>query len=138
MKQITTELHEVNYGFSQITIELHEVNYPNIMKLIPYGQSNYEIVATQNFYYIDKTPYIAKIESMGSRFLFFLRPRRFGKSLFLSMLEHYYDIERKDEFDNLFGETWIGKNPTPLRNTYPVLKLSFSGIIILPKIRTAS
>ena len=98
------------------------------MKLIPYGQGSYETVATNNFYYVDKTPFIETIEKLDSRFLFFLRPRRFGKSLFVSMLKHYYDINRKDDFEELFGNTYIGKNPTPLHNTYPILYLNFSGI----------
>ena len=57
-----------------------------------------------------------------------LRPRRFGKSLFLSVLEHYYDKARAEQFDELFADTYIGRNPTKLRNAYPVLKLNFSGI----------
>jgi len=101
---------------------------PDDMKLIPYGQSNYKNIATQNFYYVDKTAYIEVLEQMGARFLVFLRPRRFGKSLFVSMLRHYYEITRKDEFERLFGNTYIGSHPTPLRNSYPVLFLTFSGI----------
>jgi len=97
-------------------------------KLIPYGQSNYESMATNNFYYVDKTHFIEKIEEYGSRFLFFMRPRRFGKSLFLSTLHYYYDINQKDNFQKLFGNTYIGKNPTGLQNTYPVLKFSFAGV----------
>lgn len=99
-----------------------------MMKLIPYGQSNYKTVATQNFYYVDKTRYIELLEQMGPRFLFFLRPRRFGKSLFVSMLRHYYDRNLNDEFEALFGHTYIGQHPTPLRNAYPVLFFTFSGI----------
>ena len=98
------------------------------MKLIPYGQSNYKNVATQNFYYVDKTHYIELLEQMGPRFLIFLRPRRFGKSLFVSMLQHYYDHNLRDEFESLFGHTYIGRHPTPLRNAYPVLFFTFSGI----------
>ncbi len=98
------------------------------MKKIPYGIANYEKIKTQNYYFIDKTQFIEKIESLGSKYLFFLRPRRFGKSLFISILEHYYDILRKDQFEELFGDTYIGKNPTELRNSFPVLKLNFSGI----------
>ncbi len=99
-----------------------------MMKLIPYGQSNYKTVATQNFYYVDKTRYLELLEQMGTRFLFFLRPRRFGKSLFVSMLRHYYDRNLNDEFEALFGHTYIGQHPTPLRNAYPVLFFTFSGI----------
>jgi len=66
------------------------------------------------------------LENHGGRYLFFLRPRRFGKSIFVYILEHYYDINAKDKFDVLFGDTYIGKNPTPLKNSYPVLHINFS------------
>ena len=98
------------------------------MKKIPYGVGNYKKLKTQNYYFIDKTKFIEKIEDLGSQYLFFLRPRKFGKSLFLSMLEYYYDILAKDEFETLFSDTYIGKNPTPLKNSYPILKFDFSGI----------
>ncbi len=98
------------------------------MKKIPYGIANYEKLKKQDYYFIDKTHFIEKLESLGSQYLFFLRPRRFGKSLFVSILEHYYDVARKGSFDELFKDTYIGKNPTPLRNSFPVLKLNFSGI----------
>ena len=94
---------------------------------IPYGESNFKKVVTEDFVYIDKTAFIPQLESAGS-FLFLLRPRRFGKSLFLSMLEHYYDIAHRDEFDTLFGKLYIGQHPTQLRNSYPVLIMDFSGI----------
>ena len=96
------------------------------MKKIPYGISNFETIQSDNFYYIDKTRYIEILENYGSRYLFFLRPHRFGKSLFVSMLHHYYDIKQKENFGLLFGDTYIGKNPTPLRNTFPVLRFNFS------------
>ena len=96
------------------------------MKRIPYGISNFETIQTENYYYIDKTRFIEILENYGSRFLFFLRPRRFGKSLFVSMLHYYYDIKSKDQFNQLFGDTYIGKNPTPFRNTFPVLRFNFS------------
>ncbi len=98
------------------------------MKQIPYGNSNFESVMTENYYFIDKTSYIEELEKLGSKYLFFLRPRRFGKSLFLSMLEHYYDINRKEQFNILFKDTYIGKNPTLLKNSYPILKFNFSMI----------
>jgi len=97
-----------------------------IMKKIPYGISSYEKIKAENYYYIDKTKYIEIIENYGSAYHFFLRPRRFGKSLFVSILDHYYDIDRKDQFETLFGDTYIGKNPTPLRNSYPILRFNFS------------
>lgn len=95
---------------------------------IGYGQSNFESMVLNDFYYVDRTNHIAHIEEMGARFLFYLRPRRFGKSLFISTLEYYYGIEHKAKFDTLFGKYYIGKNPTPLANSYLVLKLDFSGI----------
>ncbi|SKA97425.1 Predicted AAA-ATPase, partial [Thiothrix eikelboomii] len=94
---------------------------------IPYGESNFKKVIEEGFVYIDKTDYIPKLEAAGSH-IFLLRPRRFGKSLFLSMLEYYYDVARKDEFETLFGKLYIGQHPTPLRNTYPVLFMDFTGI----------
>ncbi len=100
------------------------------MKKIPYGIANYEKLRKQNYYFVDKTQFIEKLEFLGSQYLFFLRPRRFGKSLFISILEHYYDILRKEQFEELFGDTYIGKNPTELRNSFPVLKLNFSNIPI--------
>jgi len=99
------------------------------MKKIPYGLANFEAIKEEkNYYYVDKTKYIEILESLGGKFLFLLRPRRFGKSLFLSMLEHYYDPRRKAQFEELFGDTYIGKNPTKLRNTLPIFKLNFSGL----------
>jgi len=96
------------------------------MKKIPYGISNYHKIKSENYYFVDKTKFIELLENLGAPYLFFLRPRRFGKSLFISVLEHYYDILAKDKFDTLFGDTYIGQNPTPLRNSYPVLKFNFS------------
>ena len=96
------------------------------MKKIPYGISSFEKIQTENYYYIDKTKFIEIIENYGSVYHFFLRPRRFGKSLFVSMLHFYYDIKAKDQFNALFGDTYIGKNPTSLRNTFPVLRFNFS------------
>jgi len=100
------------------------------MKRIPYGISSYDKIKTENYYFVDKTKYIEIIENLGAPYLFFLRPRRFGKSLFVSILEHYYDINAKDKFDVLFGDTYIGKNPTPLKNSYPILRFNFSMVPI--------
>ncbi|MEA3315395.1 MAG: AAA family ATPase, partial [Campylobacterota bacterium] len=80
--------------------------------------------------YIDKTKYIEVLEDYNRNNLMFLRPRRFGKSLFISTLWHYYDERFTDEFDELFGDTYIGANPTKLKNSYRVLFLEFSGIDI--------
>ncbi len=99
------------------------------MKKIPYGIANFEALKeNNNYYYVDKTNNIEILENLGTKYHFFLRPRRFGKSLFISTLEHYYDISKKDQFEELFGDTYIGKNPTELRNSFPILKLNFSGI----------
>ena len=97
------------------------------MKKIPYGIINYKELITEGFEYIDKTMYLEKLENIGKT-LIYLRPGRFGKSLFTSMMFYYYDVNSKDEFDTLFGETHVGKNPTPKKNSYYVLKFDFSGI----------
>ena len=99
-----------------------------MMKKIPYGIGNYGMLQEENYYFVDKTRYIELLESSNSRYLFFSRPRRFGKSLFISMLEHYYDVNQKDKFDVLFGDTYIGKNHTKMKNSLPVLKFNFSGV----------
>ena len=96
-------------------------------KLLPYGMMNFEDIRLDNYYYVDKTSFIPLIEQ-SDRFFFFIRPRRFGKSLTLNMLQHYYDVRTKDKFDSLFGDPYIGKHPTKDRNSYLVIKLNFSGI----------
>ncbi len=95
------------------------------IKYLPYGISDFIEVRTQNKYYVDKTMYIPRLEKCGN-FLFLIRPRRFGKSLFLNMLAAYYDSKRTDRFDELFGGLWIGSHPTPLRGKFQVLHLDFS------------
>ena len=95
-------------------------------KKIPYGISNFKKLIDEDYYFIDKTKYIELLENFNEQYLIFLRPRRFGKSLFLSMLEYYYDINYKDE--KLFDEYYIGKNPTRLKNSYHTLSFTFSGI----------
>ena len=94
-------------------------------KLLPYGISNYVQVRREGLFLVDKTMYLERMERAGN-FLFLIRPRRFGKSLFLSMMESYYDIEAKGDFDTLFGDTYVGSHPTPERNAYQVLSLDFS------------
>jgi len=98
------------------------------MKKIIYGLSNFKQIRSEEYLYIDKTRFIEILENRSEKYTLFLRPRRFGKSLFLSTLWHYYDERFSNEFDNLFRETYIGKNPTPLKNSYRVLFLEFSGI----------
>jgi hypothetical protein len=102
-------------------IEEHE------LKGIPYGIADFKDFPESNLYYVDKTRFIRNIENKGS-FLFFIRPRRFGKSLFLSMLEYYYDIAQKDRFDSLFDGTDIHRKPTKEKNKYLVLSFNFSAV----------
>ena len=97
-------------------------------KRIPYGMMNFAVIRRDDCYYVDKTRFIPIIEN-ADKFFFFNRPRRFGKSLTVSMLQHYYDIAAKDKFDALFGDLYIGKHPTSDRNSYLVLYLNFSGIV---------
>lgn len=94
---------------------------------IPYGESNFKKVISGGYVYIDKTAYIAQLEAAGS-YHFLLRPRRFGKSLLLSSLWYYYDIRHQAEFETLFGHLYIGQHPTPLKSSYQVLFMEFSGI----------
>ena len=101
---------------------------PANRKRLPYGMMNFEDIRLENYYYVDKTAFIPMIEQ-ADRFFFFIRPRRFGKSLTLNLLQHYYDVRAKDKFDALFGDLYIGQHPTHDRNSYLVLKLNFSGII---------
>ncbi len=99
------------------------------MLKIPYGSvGTFKDLITEGYYYIDRTNYIEKLEQLSEKHLFFLRPRRFGKSLFVSVLDYYYNIEHKDEFEQLFGNYYAGKHPTPLRNSYLILSFDFSGI----------
>ena len=97
------------------------------VKQIPYGVADFESVMNQNLYYVDKTMYLAELENQPPT-LIFIRPRRFGKSLFISMMRAYYDKSKAKDFDTLFGSLWIGSHPTPLRNHYQVLYLDFSRI----------
>ena len=97
-------------------------------KRIPYGMMNFAVIRRDDCYYVDKTRFIPMIEE-ADKFFFFIRPRRFGKSLTVNMLQHYYDILAKDKFDALFGDLYIGKHPTRDRNSYLVLYLNFSGIV---------
>jgi Predicted AAA-ATPase len=98
------------------------------MALIGYAEADFHSLITRGHYYVDRTSFIAEQERLGNRNLLFARPRRIGKSLWISTLHHYYDIRFKDEFETLFGNLYIGKNPTPNRNNYIVLRFQFSGI----------
>lgn len=95
------------------------------IRQIPYGVSDFVSVRQDNLYYVDKTMFLTELENQP-RNLFFIRPRRFGKSLFINMMKAYYDKSMADRFDALFGDLWIGQHSTPLRNHYQVLYLDFS------------
>ena len=95
---------------------------------MPYGISNYEKIINDGYYYVDKTMYIEKLENLPETNIMFLRPRKFGKTLFTSVLENYYDKNKKESFEKLYGNTYIGKNPTKLKNSYCILRFNFSGI----------
>ena len=97
------------------------------VKRIPYGVSNFVEVVEQNQYYVDKTMYLPMLEEQPNS-LFLIRPRRFGKSIFLSMLRAYYDINQKGAFQKRFGNLWIGSHPTPLQGKFQILYLDFSRV----------
>lgn len=96
-------------------------------KQIPYGLTDFERIITSNYYYVDKTRYIAEVER-GASFFFLIRPRRFGKSLFLNVMRWYYDINRRDRFQELFGDLYIGSHPTPEQGKYLILDFNFAGV----------
>ncbi|SMP50691.1 Predicted AAA-ATPase [Desulfonatronum zhilinae] len=90
----------------------------------PYGISNFRDIATNGYFYVDRTDRIPLLEQ--GKFQLFIRPRRFGKSLLLSTLHNYYDLASAHLFDEMFGPLAIGRNPTPLRNSFFMLQLDFS------------
>lgn len=94
---------------------------------IPYGVSDFRTIRNEGLYYVDKTRHLSMMEARD-RFIFFVRPRRFGKSLFISMLESYYDLNQKKDFKKLFGGLWIGSHPTENANRFMTLKLDFSKV----------
>ena len=94
-------------------------------KRIPYGMMNFVAIREDNCYYVDKTRFIEKIED-ANKYFFFIRPRRFGKSLTISMLQHYYDINQQAKFERLYGDLYIGQHPTPEHNKYLVIYLNFA------------
>jgi len=95
---------------------------------IPYGESDFKTLIAGNYFYQDRTNFIEQLEKWNSKYPVFLRPRRFGKSLFISTLHHYYGLEHKDEFQALFGNLYIGQHPTEAANSYLVLRFEFSRI----------
>ncbi len=100
------------------------------LKKIPYGLSDYKRIKSENYYFVDKTKYIEILENSNERYVMFLRPRRFGKSLFLAILEGYYDTYYKKDFEVMFGDTYIGQNLTLKASSYLVMRFDFSGIDI--------
>ena len=96
-------------------------------RMIPYGMMNFVAIREDNYYYVDKTRFIERVEK-SNRFFFFIRPRRFGKSLTMSMLHHYYDINAADKYERLYGDLYIGQHPTPNHNKYLVIYLNFAVI----------
>ncbi|GHV64422.1 hypothetical protein FACS1894199_02640 [Bacteroidia bacterium] len=101
---------------------------PKKFKRLPYGNSDFRSIRKENYAYVDKTRYIELLEQESNKNQFFIRPRKFGKSLFFMTLWYYYDLNRLDEFETLFGDLYIGKHPTPERNSYAILQFDFSGL----------
>ena len=97
-------------------------------KKIPYALTNFERIRTEGYLYVDKTRFIEMLENEVTQYNFLIRPRKFGKTLFTSVLNHYYDICFADRFQELFGDLYIGQNPTRLRNAYFVMNFNFSGL----------
>ncbi|MDR3110448.1 MAG: ATP-binding protein [Planctomycetaceae bacterium] len=97
-------------------------------KKISYGISDFRSIMLKNYVYVDKTKFIEQLENESNPCVFFIRPRKFGKSLFFSLLSYYYNINYADEFDKLFGNLYIGQHPTPERNSYLMLEFNFSGL----------
>lgn len=96
-------------------------------KAIPYGKANFLNLKAENDYFVDKTHFISLLEESG-KFLMLIRPRRMGKSLWISILEHYYDINFKEQFEEIFCDTQIVQSPTPERNSYLILRFDFSQV----------
>ena len=95
---------------------------------IGYGKAHFPSIIEDETHYVDRTDYLERLEKSKESYVIFLRPRRFGKSLWVSIMRHYYGIQYKNQFDSLFGNYYIGKNPTASANTYLILKFDFSGI----------
>ena len=100
----------------------------NALKMAPYGEANFSILRANNLAYVDKTEFIAELESFANRFPFIVRPRRFGTTLFTQTLQAYYDIAAAKDFERNFAGTYIGEHKTPLANTFRVIHFDFSGI----------
>ncbi|BBE31243.1 hypothetical protein OSSY52_13840 [Tepiditoga spiralis] len=98
------------------------------MKKVPYGLQNFEDLILENYYYVDKTKYIEVLENMPEKYISFLRPRKFGKSLWLDTISKYYDVKYSDKFDTIFKDLYIQKHPTPKKSSYHILEFNFSGL----------
>lgn len=107
------------------------------IKKIPYGISDYEKMVLGHYYYVDKTMYLERVENAGD-YLFFIRPRRFGKSLFLSVMDAYYDVLREDQFETLYKDTHVYRHPTGEKGRYLMLNFNFSAVDPHPKHLEAS
>ncbi|MEO0044718.1 MAG: hypothetical protein RL329_4167 [Bacteroidota bacterium] len=114
-------------GLSEKALTL-SLEIKKIMLKIPYGRADFNSLRRDHCFYIDRTHYIELLETRASSYTMFLRPRRFGKSLFISLLAHYYDVNKASAFPILFGDLQVGKQPTPLANQYRILRFDFSGI----------
>ncbi|MDR1153251.1 MAG: AAA family ATPase, partial [Bacteroidales bacterium] len=99
-----------------------------IFKRLPYGNSDFRSIILENYAYVDKTRFIEMLENEINKNQFFIRPRKFGKSLFFKTLSYYYDINYAHEFEQLFGDLYIGRHPTPKKNSYLILDFDFSGL----------
>jgi len=128
-KYLAVSLNNIIFAneFKEKAMAMRERRKRIYRKRIPYGMQSFEDVVREDCYYVDKTPFFEDIEE-SNKYFFYIRPRRFGKSLTLSMLENYYDINKKDKFEELFGKLYIGENPTPERNSYLIIHLNFSQI----------
>ncbi len=107
------------------------VHYSHETSRIPYAIGNFEELICGGYYFVDKTSYLRDLEAYKAPV--FLRPRRFGKSLWCSLLECYYDVNRREQFEQLFGSLAIGADPTPERNSYLVMRFNFSKIEVRPE-----
>ncbi|MDR1222896.1 MAG: ATP-binding protein [Tannerella sp.] len=99
-----------------------------LFKRLPYGKSHFKDIILAGYAYVDKTRFIEELENEDNPNHFFIRPRKFGKSTFLTTLRSYYDVNAKDDFEQIFGSLYIGKHPTPERNSYAVMEFDFSGL----------
>jgi hypothetical protein len=102
-----------------------KMNMSTYRKRIPYGMMNFVDIRKDDCYFVDKTRFIPAMEQ-ANKYFFFIRPRRFGKSLTMSMLQHYYDVLKKDKFESLYGGLYIGQHPTDERNSYLIIHLNFA------------